>query len=261
MPNRFFEKKKYVENNSIKKSYSIDKSLKMDKLVLNLNDRIDEYMTTSYENAINSRPKNFCSLFYYLLFYKIDTLHLFDKNRFFVDLCVGHILTTFVLIFFFDGFFYSDEIVSHKYHSNGKLDLGVSIALGFVSILLTLIITYYLKRGVVFKRRMRKILQIKNEKEYQRQVKEFFTSLYIQITIAFIIELLIIAWGYYYIILFFVIYYQSRKGVCINFLISLFIKVIITLVYILLILLIRMISICSKISCLYNTIKFIYEIF
>ena len=261
MPNRFFEINKLIENKSIEKSYSIDKSLKMDKLVYNIHDRIDEYMIASYENAINSRQKNFCSLFYYLLFYKIDTLHLCDKNRFFVDLCVNHILTTLVLIFFFNGFFYSDEIVSHKYHSNGKLDLGVSIGLGFISIFLTLIITHYLKRGIVFKRRMRKILQIKNEKEYQRQVKEFFRSLYIQVTIAFIIELLIIAWGYYYIILFFIIYYQSRKGVTINFLISLLIKVIITLVYILLLLLIRMISICLKISCLYNTIKFIYEIF
>ena len=233
----------------------------MDKLILNLNDRIDEYMTASYEKAIISRRKNFCSLFYYLLFYKIDTLHLFDKNRFFVDLCVGHILTLFVLIFFFDGFFYSDEIVSHKYHSNGKLDLSITIGLAFVSILLTLIIIYYLKRGIVFKRRMRKILEIKNEKEYQKQVKEFFTSLYIQITIAFIIELLIIAWGYYYIIIFFIIYYQSRKSLFINFLITLLIKVIITLVYIFLLLLIQMISICSKISCLYNAIKFIYEIF
>ena len=260
-PNEFFEKNKFIEKKSVQKSYSINKSLKMDKLVLNINDRIDEYMMSSYENMIISRKKSFCSLFYYLLFYKIDTLHLFDKNRFFVDLCVGHILTSFVLIFFFDAFFYSDEIVSHKYHNNGKLDFGVTIGLGFISIFLTLIIIKYLKRGIVFKRRAREVLKIKNEKEYQKKLKEFFTSLYIQITIAFIIELLIISWGYYYIVIFFIIYYQSRKSVFINFLITLLIKIIITLIYILVLLLIRMISICSKISCLYNTIKFIYEIF
>ena len=260
--NKFFEKKKIVERNKgILKTFSFDKSAKMEKLTYNLNDRIDEYMTAPYDTAILKRQKNICYLFYYLLFYKIDTLHIFDRNRFFVDLCVCHILTSFVLIFFFDAFFYSDEIVSHKYHSNGKLDLGVSICLGLVSILLTLAIVYYLKRGIVFKRRMRKILEIKNEKVYQKQLKEFFKSLYIQISIAFVIELLIIAWGYYYIIIFFIIYHQSRKNLFINFLITLLVKVLITLVYVFLLLLIRMISVGSKISCLYNATKFIYEIF
>ena len=233
----------------------------MDKLILNLHDRIDEYMTSSYDNVVVARKKDFCVLFFYLLFYKIDTLHIFDKNRFFVDLCVNHILTSFVLIFFFIAFFYSDEIVSRKYHSNGQLDLAVSFGLGFLSVLLTIIIIYYLKRGIVFKRRMRKILQIKNEKEYQKQLKEFFKSLYIQVTIVFIIEILIISWGYYYIVIFFIIYHESRKNVFINFLITLLIKVIITLVYICILLLIRMISICTKISCLYKVITFIYEIF
>ena len=108
---------------------------------------------------------------------------------------------------------------------------------------------------------MRKILEIKKEKEYQKELKEFFKCLYIQVTIAFIIEILIILWGYYYIVIFFIIYHESIENVFINFLITLLIKVILTLAYICILLLIRMISICSKISCLYNIIKFFYEIF
>ena len=246
------------------KTKSILKSIKINDIDINnliLKDDIDEYMRVSYDKALLQKKIGFCLFFYSLLFYKIDGFHLLRKNNFFRDLCVGHIITGLILIFFFNAFFYSDEIVSHKYHSNGQLDFAVTLGLCVVSILLTFIIIYYLKRCRVLKRMMIKIIEIKNEEQYLKEIKKFIKSAKIQATIAFIFESIIISWGYFYIVLFFIIYYQSRKDVTINFLFTILAKLIISLIFILIILLMRTIAVNSKISCLYSVSKFLYEIF
>ena len=256
------KKKNYIGFKTLKNENLVNKIETNEKPNINLNNEIDDYMTMPYNQALllNDNRK-FFSDFYLLLFNKIDFLYLFTKNEYFKPLSINQFITSLILFFFFISFFYSDEIVSHNYHSNGKLNLAVTIALSFLAILFTIIIGYYLKRTIVFKRWMKKIHEIKSEEEYLVEFKKFLKSLKIQVSVSFFIEVIIFGWGFYYIVIFFIIYYQSRKKVFINFLICLMIKLILLIIYVVFLLVMRKISIISKSSALYDITKFIYEKF
>ena len=61
---------------------------------------------------------------------------------------------------------YSDEVVSNKYHNNGKLDFAVSLVISLLSNILTSIIIYYIKFSENWEEIYDEISKSKNEHQY-----------------------------------------------------------------------------------------------
>jgi surface protein len=221
----------------------------------------DEINKSPFSQAVREDKRSCCRVFCSLLFDKVEFLHLFAQNVYFRTILICQFLTSLVLDFFFNSFFYSDDVVSRKYHNNGNLDFAVTLALSVISALFTAIIMHYLQRTLIFEEWLKQIKVIKREYKYLFALNKFLKYLKIQIAIFFIIEILIILWGYYYICIFFIIYSQSRKSLLLNFFTSLMEGLIKTLIIIVAIVLSRRIGIICKSSYLYNTSKFLDENF
>ena len=190
----------------------------------------------------------------------MDFLNLWVKNEFFKTILICNFLTSLLIDFFFNSFFYSDDVVSRKYHNNGQLDFIVTLALSISSIL-TAIIMKYLERTYIFENWIKQIKEIKKEYKYLFALNKFLKYLKIQMCIFITIEIIIILWGYYYIVIFFIIYSQSRKSLFLNFLTSILEGIIKSLIVIISIVLTRRIGLICKNSYIYNTSKFIDDNF
>ena len=234
---------------------------KKDELVLITNNKTDNYNQAPFTQAVREDKRKCCSVFCSLLFDKVEFLHLFTKNEYFKAILICQFLTSLVLDFFFNSFFYSDDIVSRKYHNNGNLDFAVTIALSFVSSIFTAIIMHYLERTIIFEEWLKEIKEIKKEYKYLYALNKFLKYLKIQVFVFFIIEIIIVLWGYYYIVIFFIIYSQSRKSLLLNFLTTIIEGLIKSLIVIVSIVITRRIGIICKSSYIYNTSKYIDEKF
>ena len=214
-----------------------------------------------FSQALREDKRKCCRVFCSLLFDKVEFLHLFTKNEYFRTILICQFLTSLVLDFFFNSFFYSDDIVSRKYHNNGNLGFLITFALSIVSALFTGIIMHYLERTMIFEEWIKQIKEIKKEYKYLYALNKFLKYLKIQIAIFFIIEISIILWGYYYICIFFIIYSQSRKSLLLNFFSSLIEGLIKSGIVIVAIVITRRVGLICKSSYIYNTSKFIDENF
>ena len=234
---------------------------KKDELVLITNNKTDNYNQAPFTQAVREDKRKCCRVFCSLLFDKVEFLHLFTKNEYFKAILICQFLTSLVLDFFFNSFFYSDDIVSRKYHNNGNLDFAVTIALSIVSSIFTAIIMHYLERTMIFEEWLKEIKEIKREYKYLYALNKFLKYLKIQVFVFFIIEIIIVLWGYYYIVIFFIIYSQSRKSLLINFITSLIEGLIKSLIVIVAIVITRRVGLICKSKNIYNTSKYIDENF
>ena len=223
--------------------------------------KTEDYNKSPYTQALREDKRKCCSLFCSLLFDKVEFLHLFTKNEYFKTILICQFLTSLVLDFFFNSFFYSDDIVSRKYHSNGNLGFLITFALSIVSAIFTAIIMHYIERTMIFEEWLELLKEIKKEYKYLYALNKFLKYLKIQVAIIFIIEISIIIWGYYYICIFFIIYSQSRKSLLLNFLSSLLEGLIKSGIVIVSIVITRRVGLICKSSYIYNTSKFIDDNF
>ena len=83
---------------------------------------------------------------------------------------------------------YSDNIVSHKRHNNGKLDTIIVILLsGFANVLASMI-EYYLELLVCFEDKIEQIEEIKREKIFLRVFKIILREIKIRVILFFILR-------------------------------------------------------------------------
>ena len=271
-----FKKRKRIDiKKNIKKGNYIDpkviattktdllsgKNLQKEDLEKVIEKKEEDYNKSPYTQALREDKRKCCSVFFSLLFDKVDFLNLCKKNEFFKTIMICQFFTSLMLNFFFNSFFYSDDIVSRKYHNNGNLDYLVTLALSIVSTIFTAIIMNFLERTMIFEEWLNQIHEIKKEYKYLYALNKFLKYLKIQVGIFFTIEILIILWGYYYIVIFFIIYSKSRKSLFINFINSICEELIKSLIVIAAIVLTRRIGFICKNSYIYNTSKFIDDNF
>ena len=107
----------------------------------------------------------------------------------------------------FNSLLYTDEVVSNKYHNNGKLDLLVSLSI--ISNIITSIIIFYINSKDI-EERMEQFTEIKNERIYFKRIRQFLRFMKIKFIFFFLSEVIIISTCYYYIVIFCIIYKKSK---------------------------------------------------
>ena len=210
-----------------------------------------------FSQAINKDKRNFFEIFMSIIIQKLDLVNLiFVEHKIRIMLVYQYILSLLIDLFF-NTFLYSDDIVSNKYHNNGKLDLIVSILLSLASNILAAIICNYLNFSKGIEERLEQILDIKKEFNYLYAIQKFIDIIKIRVILYFIIELLFIGLSYYYIVIFCIVYSNSQISLLKNYLISLLESLITSIAISIIIVITRKIGIIYLNNNLYNTSKYI----
>ena len=97
----------------------------------------EELNVLPYTVAVRTDKRNIFQLFKSILFEKLELVNIFISGPRIRIICICEYILSLLFDFFFNALLYSDEIVSQKYHNNGKLDTYVSILISIVSNIIT----------------------------------------------------------------------------------------------------------------------------
>ena len=217
----------------------------------------DIYNLSPYTKALREDKRNIFQIIKSFIFEKIELLNLYISSGTFKEIQICQYILSLLVDFFFNTLLYSDEVVSNKYHNNGKLDFAVILVISSLSNILTGIILYYIKFSEYFEQKYDDICLIKYEKQYLYAFGKFLKYIKLGMIAFIIIELIIIFFSFYFIIIFFIVYSKSRASLVYNYLSSLLEGLIKSLIVISIIVLTRIIGINCKNVYLFNISKYI----
>ena len=135
-------KKNISNNKNIQKSKTIIYELKNQEKI---NKNNENYNFSPYIIALREDKRKLFEIIKSYIFDKIEILNLFNSNEYFKYIVFCEYILSLLLDFFFNTLLYSDEIVSHKYHNNGRLQFIVTFILSLLSNIITSIICHYIK--------------------------------------------------------------------------------------------------------------------
>ena len=248
-------KKNKESENKINSEEKIYKKDKKEEIII-YKKKIN-YNRVPFSQAVREDKRSLCQLIKSLLFEKIGLLNIFMNHQFYRTITISQYLLSLLLDFFFNTLFYSDEIISHKYHNNGRLDFVITLILSLIANIITSICVHFIENTKSIEEKLEIIQEVKDEKRYLFWSNKYIKSLKNKIVIFIIIELLIILGAFYYIAIFFIVYSHSTKSLLINYVVSLLESLLISTVISGIIVVMRKIGISYQNIYIYNTSKFI----
>ena len=256
------EKKNFVDytKNTVDELIDITKNIKE-----NINEKSKDdplkYNKLSFSQALLEDKRSFFRIYINFIFIKIDLFSLFICGNLFKSILICQYLLSLLLDFFFNTLFYSDDIVSHKYHNNGNLDYIVTFGLSIASNIIIAIITHFIEVTNILEERLELVHEIRKEYKYLYASNKYLKFIKFKIICFIFTEIIIIAGCFYYIIIFYIVYSKSQKSLFINYLISLVESLIKSIIISSIIAITRKIVIGCNNSYIYNTSKFIDDNF
>ena len=257
--NVFISFSKYMEKKEITRNY---------KNVMNTErtSETSEEAQNSKEENINELPyskaivvdkRSIFHMFCSFIVEKMELISIFFYEYKIKSILLSEYIIALLINFFFNALLYSDDVVSNKYHNNGKLDFAVSLLLSIISNIITSIICYYLKYSRGLEERIKLILEIKYEMHCYRNIQKFLKYLRIKLVCFVISQLIITGLCMYYIVIFCIIYSQSQKSLLVNYIYSILESIIISIGITTIILITRKIGLSCLNKKMYNTSKYI----
>ena len=152
---------------------------------------------------------------------------------------------------------FSDSVITHKFHNNGKLDNIVTLTLTISSNLLSLLLEHYISLLVRYEEVMEQIKEIKQEYVFLKVCKRFYKILIIQIIAFFIISICFILFCIYYLVIFCKIYSQTQISLIKAYFVSLLEGIVTNIIIAIVISGSRIYGIKYKNKYIYNTSKYI----
>ena len=258
--NKIINKKK--ENKFIKKEKGKNYNTLNDKIInkkeKKQKEEKKELNELPFKLAVLFDKRNIIYIFFSVVVNKFDFIHLFLGNEHLKIILLHEYIFSLSLNFFFNTLLYSDELVSNKYHNNGKLDFVVSLVVTLLSNVITSIICFYLNFSEVIEEKLDLIIEIKNRKYYYvKNIILFFKYLHLKYFINIFIELIIFPLGFYYVIIFCIIYNKSKVSMLKNYATSLIEDIIKSIIAAIIITISRRIGLVCLNKYLYNTSKYI----
>ena len=267
-----YRKQKGRKKKAINRKNSLDKNTQMnvvsmeDLMPTNLQlennkeeekEEIEDINELPFTQAIIHDKRNIFQIFKSIFISKLELIQLFIEDGNLKIIKLSEYILSLLINFFFNTLLYSDEVVSNKYHNNGKLDFIVTIAISLLSNIITSIICYFVQYSKGIEERLGYIMEIKNQKYYIININIFFKFLKVKIILFVISAIIVICGCFYYIVIFCIIYSCSKVSLIINYLSSLLEGFITSIIISVIVLVTRKIGLsCSNKNC-YNTSKYI----
>ena len=199
-------------------------------------------------------------LFTWQILEKIEIIDIFITKRI-KSILLNKYCFYLLLDFLINALLYSDEVVSHKSHNNGKLEVVVVLAITLSSKIISFILKFYLDKLIEFEEKTRLISEIGKEYYLLRLLKKFFKELILRTIIFLIVEICLSFFAFYYLIIFCTLIYKSQMSLLTNYLVSIIEDVIITFILIIIIIVLRKFGFYFKNKYLYNISKYINDHF
>ena len=152
---------------------------------------------------------------------------------------------------------YTDQVVSHKSHNNGKLEILVVLTITIASKIILSIIKYFINFLIEFEEKLILIGEIRDEFIFFKILIKFIKEIVIKIILFLAIESAIIIFSFYYLLIFCTIYNKSQISLLLNYLTSLLEDIIINFIKVFIIIFTRKIGLYFKNKYFYNTSKYI----
>ena len=198
--------------NAILKLHKSKRLLKNKNFEKNIVKELQDYNQSPFTKVLREDHRNICELIKSFILEKIEILHIITSPKYFIEIKISEYSLSLLIDFFFNILFYSDEIVSKKYHNNGKLDFVITLLLSIVSNIFSSIIMYYLVYSETFEERLEDVKEIKKENKYLYALKKFLKYIKLKIMVFIIINIIIISFCFYYIAIFCIIYNKTQRS-------------------------------------------------
>ena len=217
---------------------------------------IEDYDALPYKTALKFDNRNIFKLFLLKIFEKLEIIDIF-YNRKFKSILLNKYFLYLLLDFLLNALLYSDKVVSHKSHNNGKLEFIVVLTITLSSKIILSVIRYFLNYLIEFQEKLNLIVEIRDEFIFYKILKKFIREIVIKKILFLVIECAIILFSFYYLLIFCWIYKKSQISLLLNYLTSLLEDIIISFIIVIIIIFSRKIGLYYKNKYFYNTSKYI----
>ena len=247
-------------NNEINKQEYLEKRFPLNNLIANREDTDSDYNDLPYTKALRIDKRNFFVVFFLVFFNKIDIVQIiFFRDEFeFLPISVNIFILDELLELFFNALLYNDDVISQKYHSNGKLDFITEQLLSLASNLISYLIMRVFSKLVVYNEYFSLIeKEIKGKEKLTKAVDLGLRVMKKAMTIFSVINITILLIIFYYLSIFCAMYPKSQASFFKDFGLGELQSLILSFAVAILVATFRKISLKCRIQKLYETSKFI----
>ena len=248
-----------IGNSNKNNNKNLNYKIKTAKAIDDSNKEIN-YNSLPFSLALKLDKRSLFQIFSSIIIEKIELINIFTNSTI-KELKISQYILSSLLDFFFNSLLYSDEIVSQKYHNNGRLDFIISLILYILANIITSIICYFLNYTKGIENKIEQMMKIKKEDKLLLLLYKFLRYIKIKVIVLSIFQIIVILNCIYYSLIFFIIYSQTQISLLINYIISLFEKFILAIFISISITITRKISIICSNKYIYNTSNYINEHF
>ena len=263
MPIKINQSKTKVESNKIIKRKS-KRGLTVNVSSISKRMKIDEndYNDLPYNKAIIYDKRDFLKTFTSVLLEKIELINIFNNNKTQVkELIICQYLLSLIVDFYFNAIFYSDDIISHKFHNKGKLDFIVSFLLSFSAIIISSILLHFTSYLKGLEEKIELMMEIKVEYKVLQILSNFMLYIKIKVSVLSLFHIVIILYCYIYIMIFLIIYSRCQISLLKNYLMSFIDNIGLSIAISIIIVITRKIGINLNNKNIYNTSTYIHNHF
>ena len=217
-----------------------------------------------YTKALRIDKRNFLLIFIVTFLNKVDiTDIIFFRDEFeFLTVSINVFLLDESLELFFNALFYNDDVISQKYHSNGKLDFVTEQLLSLISNIISYLIMKLLSKLVSYSEYFSLIQKEIKEKDKLVEAVELGLKLTRRYMIIFsIITLALFSIIIYYLSVFSAVYPKSQTSFFKNFGLGELQSLVFNFIVAFFVAIFRKLSLKYRIRQLYETSKFIDNLF
>ena len=190
------------------------------------------------------------------IFDKLEIIDILSNKRF-KNILLNKFCLYLLIDFFLNAFLYSDQVVSHKKHNDGKLDFIVIISITLSSKIILSLIRYFLNYLIEFEEKINLIEEIRRDFIFLKIMQKFIKEIIIKTVLFLVLECVINIFCFYYLLIFCRIYKKSQISLSINYVVSCLEDILISFIIVVIIILTRKIGLHFRNKYIYNTSKYI----
>jgi len=206
--NKYKYKVKTSDGNALKRKGRIKKYFKSKKKE-EPHDQKDNYNNLPFTKAIIMDKRNIFQLLKEKIMDKLEIIDILITKEI-KELHLGKYFLFLLIDVTMTALLFSDSVISHKFHNNGKLDDIVNFTLSIASNLLSLLIEHYISLLIRYEEIIEDIKQIKKEYEFIKVSNCYYKIILFQTIFFSFLSLDFIIFCIYYLVIFCAIYSKSQ---------------------------------------------------
>ena len=213
-----------------------------------------------YSSALVLDKRDTLNTFINIFFLRIEIIKIIFFHEEYSSLIIdlNHFLFGMLFEIFMNALLFSDDIISQKYHSNGKLDKITILFLSFISMIISKIFDLIINKLIDYNLYISILIkEVKKEAFYLYYVDKIIKYMKIKIAFYFTFNILISFFIIYYLFLFCSIYFNAQIHFIINFIYGILESLVLNIIISLLVCILRKIGLLNKSKMIYNTSKYI----